>query len=63
MCVRATLGLSAGCLVRELASLRGWGFSAAWQGGLTGEDILCINKPLSYLQELFSYRAKTLLNY
>lgn len=26
-----------------------------------GGDILCINKPLSYLQELFSYRAKALL--
>lgn len=31
---------------------------ALWQDGLTGEDILSINKPLSYLQELFSYRAE-----
>lgn len=58
----AALGLAAGCLDGELARLRGWGSSAAWQDGLAGGDILCLSKPLSCLPELFSYRAKTLLN-
>lgn len=63
MCIRAMLGLSAGCLDQKPSQLQVWGLSAAWQNGLAGGDILCINKPLSYLQELFSYGAKTLLNY
>lgn len=56
MCVWATPGPSDGHLVRPSCEA-----GALLQPGLTGGDILCINKPLSYLQELFSYRAKTLL--